>query len=147
MKNTILILLVVLVFVSCANKKVQHNYISPVQAIQLAAEAENTHFAIKGLFSLRVKAVGRQGKMFYLNSQDDYRDQRNLTIALRPEVSNLLMNKYNKTLKEIFIGKNIVVKGSAKRVKIYFFSQGRRTDKYYYQTHVLVTDINQIQLM
>jgi hypothetical protein len=41
-------------------------------------------------------------------------------------------------------GRNILVTGAAVRTKINFFAEGRMTDKYYYQTHVNVSQAAQI---
>jgi len=40
---------------------------------------------------------------------------------------------------DALVGRKIFVRGVARRVKIYFTVDGHATDKYYYQTHVLVT--------
>ena len=41
-------------------------------------------------------------------------------------------------LKLFFVNKTVEVTGEAKRVKIYFISNGMLTDKYYFQTHINV---------
>ncbi|WP_276328890.1 hypothetical protein [Shewanella japonica] len=40
-----------------------------------------------------------------------------------------------------------MIKGQAKRQKIEFYSKGKRTDKYYYQTHILVKGLSQIEVI
>lgn len=60
-------------------------WISPEEAVHLAAKAAPE--GVPGIFALRVQATGTQSGRFYLNSELDYRDQRNLTIALGPQVA------------------------------------------------------------
>ena len=93
-----------------------------------------------------VQSTGRQNHILYLNSELDYRDQRNLTIAILPTAIAPLEARFGQDLDRFFVGKNIVVSGAAQRVKIAFFSNGQLTDKYYYQTHVDVRDADQLRL-
>lgn len=102
---------------------------------------------IPGHFALRVQAAGRQEDRIFLNSETDYRDQRNLTIAIEPAAIAALAARYGAPPDQFFLGKNIVVDGAAQRVKITFFASGRPTGKYYYQTHVVVDQPDQIRLM
>lgn len=119
--------------------------ITPRRAIELAADAAPD--GAPGVFDLVVKATGQQNDMFYLNSEQDYRDQRNLTIDIPPRVDLVLVAKYG-ALGPFFMGKHLHVTGVARRVKIWFLNNdGTRSQKYYYQTHVLVQDPSQIQII
>lgn len=123
----------------------QSQWIVPPQAIQLAAEAAPR--GVPGVFALYVKATGTQNDFIYLNSELDYRDQRCLTIAIHPSTSKQLEAMLGASPLIAFKGKNILVKGAAIRTKIGFFlPDGKRTDEYYYQTHVNVTDPRQIEI-
>ncbi len=44
------------------------------------------------------------------------------------------------------MGKKLQVYGLAQRVTIYLTHDGKPSDKYYYQTHIHVSNANQIQL-
>ena len=146
MKKIVLIIFIIAVISSCGhNKPDQPAVILPYDAIQKAAAAAESRSTVKGIFSLKVKAFGNQGASWYLNSELDYRDQRNLTIAIAQNVKAELVTKYGKNLESIFKGKNILVEGEAKRVKIAIYANGIKMSKYYYQTHVRVNNIHKIE--
>jgi len=119
--------------------------ITPIQAILAAASAAPN--VVKGVFVLEVRATGRQDGNIYLNSELDYRDQRNLTIAIFPDAAPELRRKFSNDVDVALKGKRIRVSGVAQRVKIGFFENGEFTGKYYYQTHVDVTAANQIEVL
>ncbi len=121
------------------------NLISPSEAIQSAAAAAPR--SVQGQFALRVTGVGRQDGNIYLNSETDYRDQRNLTIAILPSAIEPLAQRYGSDADVFLIGKRIVVTGAARRTQIDFTDNGRPTGKYYYQTHVRVGDADQISVV
>lgn len=93
-----------------------------------------------------VRATGRERGRVYLNSERDYRDQRNLTISIDPATSKALERRLGSRPDDFFKGKLIEVRGAAERVRIGFFEDGKPTGLYYYQTHVRVRDPNQIIL-
>ena len=101
---------------------------------------------IQGEFILPVKATGSRRNRVFLNTEADYRDQRNITIALSPEVARLIEQQHGKSAQEFFLNKTIKVKGTAKRVKITFFWEGKPTEKYYYQTHIRVNSPEQLSV-
>lgn len=112
------------------------------EAIQRAASAAPR--PVYGLFWLRVQATGSIGDEVYLNSEQDYRDQRNITIVLRPAVAKALAKTYGANLPDVFLHHSMLVRGAARRVTIHFASEGQPSTKYYYQTHIVVTDPEQI---
>lgn len=116
--------------------------ILPFEAIQRAAYAAPK--SVYGLFWLRVQAVGSIGDEVYLNSERDYRDQRNITIVIRPAVARALEKTYGRNLQKVFLHQGLLVRGAARRVTIYFTCEGRPSSKYYYQTHIDVTDPAQV---
>lgn len=145
MKIKVFILsLSLLVASGCATNSTlrQSQWIQPVQAVLLAAEAAPG--GVKGVFALQVQATGTQDNFTYLNSELDYRDQRNLTIAVTPAAARKLETQLGADPLVALKGKRILVRGVAARTRIVFVSDGRPTDKYYYQTHVRVTDPKQI---
>ncbi len=80
----------------------------------------------------------------FLNSEVDYRDQRNLTVAVAPTAVAALQARLGGDPRVALKGRDIVVTGSAMRIRIVFSANGQPTDKYYYQTHVRVSDADQI---
>lgn len=115
---------------------------TPLDAIVRAADSAPR--PVPGIFAMRVAATGRQSGRLYLNSERDYRDQRNLTIDIDPQVIPVLQKRYGASPDIYFRGKWIEVRGLAQRTKIDFLAYGRPTSKYYYQTHVRVADADQI---
>lgn len=97
-------------------------------------------YGVAGNFTLKIKSVGQQGGVVYLNTQEDYRDRRNITVRLSAEFATQIVNNSSDSLAEFFVGKVIRVAGEAKREHIDFTSRGRATGKYYYQTHIAVED-------
>lgn len=97
---------------------------------------------------LQVNAVGKQNGITYLNSELDYRDQRNISVVISAAVLEKIETLFGGALDHAAAGKHIVVNGPTQRVTIWFFDKdGKRTDKYYYQTHIVVSDPSQIRLL
>jgi hypothetical protein len=119
--------------------------LTPVQGVLGAAERSE---GLTGTFRFRVLGTGWQRGWFYLNSQPDYRDQRCLTIALNPFLARQLQAGYGSNLDAAFTGKTVRVTGTAKRVTIRFMNRdGSPSEKYYFQTHVGITDLAQLQVL
>lgn len=118
---------------------------SPQHAVMKAAAAPES--GVAGTFAFTVKAVGRQSGMVFLNSESDYRDQRCLTVAMSEALAAELSRRLGAKVDEYLVGKKITVRGTARRVRIGFFADGRPTDKYYYQTHVLVASSDQLSIV
>ncbi len=70
----------------------QENRIEPREAILAAADAAPR--SVPGIFAMRVAATGRVGGRVYLNSEADYRDQRNLSIAIAPAAARDLARRH-----------------------------------------------------
>jgi len=145
MRNIIVIALFILA--GCAGQRVSPEYaINPQQAISMAAEAAPK--PVLATLTLQVRTVGTQNGITYLNSEADYRDQRNVSVSITPEVLPKIESLFGGDLAEVAKGKRILVKGPVRRVTIWFFdNNGERTSKYYYQTHILVTDPMQVQII
>lgn len=140
--------LVVSLAAGCASVPANTNatdWITPERAVQLAAAAAPAGYG--GVFAVRVQAVGTDNGNIYLNSESDYRDQRNLSVAITPSAAKELTARLGAPPNVALYGKRILVKGLASRVTIYFSTNGKPSDKYYYQTHVQVSDASQIQLV
>ena len=119
--------------------------LGPAEAIQRAAAAAPQ--GVRGVFAMRVQAAGRDKGKLYLNSELDYRDQRNLTVAVSKPALYQLTRRYGFRPERHFIGKEIIVEGVAWRVRVDFLHRRRPTGKYYYQTHVVVGDVDQITVV
>ena len=98
------------------------------------------------MFALTVKGTGRTDKV-HLNSETDYRDPRNLSIAVLPAAAAQLEEILGSPPEIALRGKRILVSGTARRTRIDFVVDDKPTGKYYYQTHVRVTDASQIQIL
>lgn len=100
---------------------------------------------VPGLFSLQIKNAAKVGSMLYLNTEYDYRDRRNVSIVLTPAVLKQFATDYPDQQPELyFLGRNIVVNGAASRQTIWFYADGKKTEKYYFQTHIPVWYTGQI---
>ena len=100
-----------------------------------------------GVFVMMVQASGHLDGDVFLNSENDYRDQRNLTVRILPNAQADLRKKYGEDLEAAFKGKVIEVMGAITRTKIMFRANGVDTGQYYYQTHIVVNLADQIQLL
>ena len=116
---------------------------TPRQAVLAAADAAPR--PVPGRFAFVVKAVGRQDGWLYLNSEDDYRDQRNLTVAIHPRLIATIEQRFGGPAERTLIGRAIITRGSARKVRIDLIHNGRPTGKYYFQTHVDVLEADQLQ--
>lgn len=124
----------------------QESVIVARDAILAAADAAPG--SVSGTFVLEVRASGRQSGRIFLNSEKDYRDQRNLTVAIQPTVFESLRRRLGDWPDVALAGKLIHVRGAARRVRIDFLdNHGRPSGKYYYQTHINVTQANQITIV
>lgn len=119
--------------------------ITPRKAIEMAADAAPA--TAPGKFVMTVHATGRVDDRILLNSETDYRDQRNLTIVIPPLVSAMIVKKFGAAPDVYFSGKKITVIGEARRVKIVFTCNDKPTEKYYYQTHVELIDADYIEVI
>tara|TARA_R110000787_G_scaffold264849_3_gene370791 strand:- start:198 stop:641 length:444 start_codon:yes stop_codon:yes gene_type:complete len=143
-----LILLSILVLSACTTTSgVTSNPVS-TDVMRLIEQTEaNAPGGVKGTFQFSIKASGIERNVVYLNTELDYRDRRNFTVALHPKTIEAFTKKYGSSPDAYFINKNIEVTGEAKQTKVWFFSNGMRTKKYYFQTHIRVKSINQIKVL
>lgn len=132
---------------ACSTPNVSKNvYFTNVMDI-IALSEGNTPDGLKGTFQLPIKASGTQHRTTYLNTELDYRDRRNISVSLHPKVIRDFIAKFGAHPESYFINKTILVTGEAKRVKIYFVSNGKLTEKYYFQTHIQVDSLSQIKVV
>ncbi|WP_133405392.1 hypothetical protein [Parashewanella tropica] len=113
----------------------------------IALAEQSAPQGVKGTFKLPIKATGMQSERVYLNTQDDYRDRRNISVAITPMLAFELDEKYGSAPDKFFLNKTVEVTGEVKRVKIYFLSKGKMTDKYYFQTQIKISSLDQIKVI
>ncbi|MFQ6372443.1 hypothetical protein [Shewanella sp. YIC-542] len=109
--------------------------------------AQQAPAVVSGDYVLLFKAAGNKGGYTYLNTELDYRDQRNVTVALTPSMSVALQIRYGLPPAAFFVGKSVRIKGEARQEKIYLFCNGRVSSKYYYQTHINVSEMSQLEVL
>lgn len=135
-----LLLYCILFLASCAtapSTSSEAENISPREAVMLAADAAPE--GVPGVFEMVVVATGESKGAVFLNSEEDYRDQRNLTVGISPRMRQFYTEKFGEDPKSYFKGKRLAVQGIARRVRIDFVDGDEQpTGKYYYQTHVHV---------
>ncbi|WP_213435122.1 MULTISPECIES: tetratricopeptide repeat protein [Lysobacteraceae] len=109
-------------------------------AIQRAAEAgeRGDRDGLFGVYRMQVKSQGRSAGIQYLSSELDYRDPRNLSLSISPEVQEDWRINFGPGPEQILLGKEIYVIGEPRRVRIDFMADGKPTGKYYYQTQLAV---------
>ena len=143
-----LLLLSVLVLSACTTTSEVTSNVELTDAMRLIEQTEiNAPDGVKGAFQFQIKASGIQRNNIYLNTELDYRDRRSITISLDPKTILEFTKKYGSSPDSYFINKTIEVTGEAKRMRIDFYSNGKRTEKYYFQTHIRVTSIGQIKVL
>ncbi len=116
--------------------------LTPYEAIQLAA-ADPAN-GVTGVFEFEVRGSGKDKRFVYLNSEKDYRDQRNLTIRMPTSILPKLEQRLGVKFQDLK-NRRLVILGVAKRNRINFVNDGQPTGKYYYQTHVHVDSPTQIK--
>lgn len=136
-----------LAFVACGCASVaDEGVLTPPEAVFRAAGAAPA--GVHAIFVMPVRAAGRDGGRIYLNSERDYRDQRNLSISIGPRAAAALAARHGAAPDAFFPGRRIRVTGAARRVRIDFRDSARRpTGLYYFQTHVDVESADQIALV
>jgi hypothetical protein len=118
--------------------------VEPARVVMQAAESAPKGTLARTRFV--VQATGAERDLVYLNSERDYRDQRSLTVVITPPAARALAASHGADLRAALEGKTVTVTGVAKRVTVWFHVDGRKTDKYYYQTHLLVHDARQLEV-
>jgi hypothetical protein len=116
--------------------------------IQLIEQAKRRFpEGVRGSFKIPIKATGSQQGVVYLNSNLDYREPTNLTIVLAPSTVIALTEMHRLSTALYLKDKMLEVTGKVERVRIYKHENGKRTKKYYYQTHIHVTSVDQIKVL
>ena len=95
---------------------------------------------------MTVESAAKVGSTLYLNSEDDYRDRKNLSIAVDMDIYDDLRRDIGGDPEVILDGKRIRVAGVAKATPI---KRRNRSDDQvsYYQTRIYVYDPRQIEVL
>lgn len=122
--------------------------LSPMLAVLAAAELadEDASEGFAGIFAFKVAASGRQSDNIYLNSQADYRDQRNLSVRFTAKSAEAFHALHGGDPDTVLDGKWITVVGIARRTRVDFSTGGLPTGRYYYQTQVSVSDAADVRI-
>ena len=123
--------------------KNSNGLIEPVDAI-LAAHNDPL-YGVRGEFVLTVNGLNSFEKESYLNSEADYRDRKSLNIRMPTSIVPGLEQRLGVAFQDLK-GRKLTILGVAKRVRIDFVENGRRTGKFYYQTQVHVHSPTQVKL-
>lgn len=113
----------------------------------ILAAADAAPRAVPGRFIVPIRAYGIDRGRLYLNSEADYRDQRNVSVAVSPQAMVQLERIHRAGPGPTLVGRTLLVQGAARRVRIDFTENGQPTGKYYYQTHIDVQDAAQITVV
>ncbi len=105
---------------------------TPRQAVMLAADHPDTGFG--GRFRMTVRNTGTDNDTVFLNSEEDYRDPRNLTLRIPRQRADAVAKQLGVAHLGQLQGHVLEFEGVARRVRIDFMVGTRPTDKYYYQT-------------
>ncbi len=116
---------------------------SPREVVSRAADAEGSQVFVT--LDLRVAAFGHDNGTLYLNAYEDYRDQRNVSLVVDGASQPAFHERFGPA--EGLVGQRLRVQGLAHRQTIYFTNDGRPTGLYYFQTHLAVTDPDQVQVL
>lgn len=143
-----LLILSILILSACNSTVELASKSATTDIIQLIEQAKRRFpEGVIGTFQIPIKATGSQNGIIYLNSDLDYRDPKNITLALAPSTIEVFSKTYNSSPELYFKNKILEVTGKVERIKIYVFKNGKRTKKYYFQTHIRVTSIAQIRVL
>lgn len=122
--------------------------LNPVEAVTFASYV-GEKAGIAGDFEMPVKNVGKVGTVYFLNSEDDYRDRNCLTVAVPAGIAESMAKSSNQeAVTRFFKGRRIVARGIARQVRIDFLDPARQpTGKYYFQVHVRISSPAQLSVM
>jgi len=119
-----------------------HRWLGPAKAIHLA---KTNSRPVAGVFVITVANTGRIGDKVYLNSKPDYKDPACLTFELQPHMLHELEAKLGGDVQEMLAGKTVAVWGAVKRVPI--VNEDAPKKIIYFQTHVFVSDPNEVRIV
>ena len=117
--------------------------LTPQEAVMKAADAFPRPLA--AVVEFTVRRAEQVGANFFLNSEADYRDPRNISVRISPQAIAGLRARFGPRLGGL-TGRAVLVVGPVMRTRIDFTTGGKPSGKFYYQTHQIVFDANQVEL-
>ena len=143
-----ILLLIVFMLTACNSTSEVSHQVNKTNIIQLIEKAKKRFpDGVTGTFQLPIKASGNVGGTVYLNSDLNYKNQRNISVVLPINTIKAFTKHYGEPPETYFIGKTIAVTGTVKRVKIYLYKNGKRSKKYFFQTHIKINKLNKINVL
>lgn len=125
-------------------KPCQQGCLNPVEAVTYASYL-GERAGVAGEFAMPVKAIGFENDRLFLNSELDYRDRNCLTVVMPLSVAKIMAGGDDQeTLRKYFGDRRVIVRGVAKQVRVNFLTDGKPSDKYYYQVHLPITSTRQL---
>ncbi|MBQ4809763.1 hypothetical protein A7985_04515 [Pseudoalteromonas luteoviolacea] len=116
------------------------------QTMELIAASEaNAPHGVSGTFEFEIKGSGKVDGEVFLNTEENFRDRRSISIALSPKVVMAFIRKEGLSPKIYFLDKKIQVTGEAKRKKVFLTSNGKKMRSYFFLTEINVTSLDQIK--
>ena len=148
-KTACVVLLCALVLAGCSSQPTQPTERTDIIDVIVRA-AENprgvdadVEFVIVGVG----EGSGYEAGRWFLNSEPNYRDFRSLNIIIHPRVVQALREAEGVEYASDLLGRRVRVQGQAFRVQINFSCQGRVTEAHYFQTHLPVARLRQIEFL
>ncbi|MCC2602992.1 hypothetical protein LKO31_11045 [Sphingopyxis sp. FBM22] len=104
---------------------------------------------IVGAVYMQVQNVGLERGIYYLNSEQDYRDRNNLTVTISAEnMRSFLPDMDPNEIGRWLMGRDIFARGVARRVRIDFMKDdGKPSGKYYYQVQMRLNDASDLEIV
>ena len=117
-----------------------------MEIIRQASEAAPDD--VKGEYTLKIKSAGKTKSALFLNTEANFRDPRNVSVAIHYRAFKAFRKEYGNEAQDFFVGKKIKVQGEAKRVPIRISNEKKPPYKhYYFQTYIHVYKSSQISLV
>lgn len=130
--------------VSGESAPIKSSVLTPQQAITAAASNED---GVTGVFGFEVKNANFSDGKLWLNSEEDYRDQRCLAVAIEGVHVKMLAAEFGGDPVEFLSGKQVEVSGTARRRKIVFLHDRKFTGLYYFQTQLELQSVNDLKVL
>ena len=124
-------------------------YLSRIHSAREAvmAAADNAPGGYLGRVAFSVRAVGWDAGRLFLNSEEDYRDPRNLSVVVSPHIAKEVLTLLGGNEDSALQRKAVIVTGQFRRTRIEFLERERPTGKYYFQTHLTLDNLKQMQIV
>ena len=110
---------------------------SPAEAIELA---KKERLGVLGTYQFQVKGANVVNGVLFLNSEDNYRDPKNLTVRCDETATRMLTLRFSGSPAMFLKGKCIQAVGRPIRVPVALVVDGEVSNRGYYQTHIRISN-------